>query len=99
MKKTEPDDVESGTSEPENLVCSLATALVHHIDALDNMLGETFSEPLDIHILHHLAYRAGYEGRGGSWLQVLQESIDLGIKDSAEGEEANITHQAPEARQ
>jgi hypothetical protein len=59
MKKTEPDDVESGTNEPENLVCSLATALVHQIDALDNMFGETFSKPLDIHLLHHLAYRAG----------------------------------------
>ena len=99
MKETEPDDVEQELREPENLVCSLAAALVHQIDALDNMLGESFSEPLDVHLLHHLAYRAGYEGHGESLLQMIQESIELGIKDAAEGQEARITHQAPETRQ
>jgi hypothetical protein len=99
MKKTHPDDVEHEMREPENLVCSLATALVHHIDALDNMLGDTFSEPLDLHLLHHLAYRAGYEGQGEHLLQMVQDSVAHGIKDAAEGQDAKITHQAPETRQ
>jgi hypothetical protein len=99
MTKPEPDDAEREIHEPENLVCSLATALVHHIDTLDNMLGEAFSEPLDLHPLHHLAYRAGYEGQGENLLQMIQESIALGVKDAAEGQEAKITHQAPETRQ
>ena len=99
MKTTEPEDAEREMQEPENLVCSLATALVHHIDTLDNVLGEAFSEPLDLHLLHHLAYRAGYEGDGENVLQMIQDSIALGIKDAAEGQEAKITHQAPETRQ
>ena len=99
MKKTEPEDAEREMHEPENLVCSLDTALVHHIDTLDNVLGEAFSEPLDLHLLHHLAYRAGYEGDGENVLQMIQDSIALGIKDAAEGQEAKITHQAPETRQ
>ncbi len=99
MKNTEPDEVERETSDPENLVCTLATALVHHIDTLDNMLGESLSEPLDIHLLHHLAYRAGYEGQGENLLQMMQDSIALGIKDAEEGLDAKITHQAPETRQ
>src|SRR5262249_44701745 len=60
----ETDDVEREMHESENLVCNLATALVQHLDALDNILGEAFTEPLNIHLLHHLAYRAGYEGHG-----------------------------------
>jgi hypothetical protein len=99
MTETEPDDVEREMREPENLVCSLATALVHYIDTLDNMLGESFSESLDLHLLHHLAYRAGYEGHGENLLQMIQDSIALGIKDAEEGQEAKITHQAPETRQ
>ena len=99
MPKTEPDDLRREVQEPENLVCNLATALVHHIDTLDSMLGEAFSEPLDLHLLHHLAYRAGYEGQGENLLQMIQESIALGVKDAEEGEEARITHQAPETRQ
>ena len=99
MAKMERDDAIPEISEPENLVCSLATALVHHIDTLDNMLGETFNEPLDLHLLHHLAYRAGYEGHGEQVLQMIQESVALGIKDAEEGQEARITHQAPETRQ
>jgi hypothetical protein len=99
MAKMERDDAIPEISEPENLVCSLATALLHHVDTLDNMLGEAFSEPLDMHLLHHLAYRAGYEGHGEHVLQMVQESVALGVKDAAEGQEAKITHQAPETRQ
>lgn len=99
MRKTEPEGAEGEMREPENLVCSLAAALVHHIDTLDNILGESFSEPLDLHLLHHLAYRAGYEGQGENLLQMVEESIALGIKDAAEGQDAKITHQAPETRQ
>jgi len=95
----ETDDVEREMREPDNLVCNLATALVQHLDALDNMLGEAFIEPLNIHLLHHLAYRAGYEGHGENLLQLIRDSIALGIKDAAEGQEAKITHQAPETRQ
>ena len=99
MNKAEPEDAEREVHEPENLVCSLANAFVHHIGTLDNVLGEAFSEPLDLHLLHHLAYRAGYEGDGENVLQMIQDSIALGIKDAAEGQEAKITHQAPETRQ
>src|SRR5215469_17565525 len=99
MQNTASDNVEREIHEAENLVCSLATALVHHIDTLDNMLSEALSEPLDLHVLHHLAYRAGYEGRGENVLQIIQDSIALGVRDAAEGQEAKITHPAPETRQ
>src|SRR5277367_2688053 len=99
MQESDHNMTEPQTSEPDNLVCNLATALVQHIDALDEMLGEAFSEPLEIHLLHHLAYRAGYEGKGGNLLQFVQDSVAEGIRDATEGQDAKITHQGTETRQ
>ena len=99
MQKSNPDLTETQTSDPENLVCNLATALVQHIDALDGMLGDALSEPLEAHLLHHLAYRAGYEGKGENLLELVQSSVAEGMNDATEGQDAKVTHQGTETRQ
>jgi hypothetical protein len=99
MQKHDPDLTETQTSELDNLVCNLATAVVQHIDALDGMLGDALSEPLEIHLLHHLAYRAGYEGKGDNLLALVQGSVDEGKHDATEGQDAKVTHQGTETRQ
>jgi hypothetical protein len=97
--KHDPDLTETQTSEPDNLVCNLATAIVQHIDALDGMLGDALSEPLEVHLLHHLAYRAGYEGKGENLLELVRSSVDEGMHDATDGQDAKVTHQGTETRQ
>ena len=99
MQKGDAEMTEAQTSEQENLVCNLATALVQHIDTLDEMLGDALSEPLEIHLLHHLAYRAGYEGKGDNLLQFIRDSVAEGARDATEGQDAKITHQGTDTRQ
>jgi hypothetical protein len=99
MQKSNPDLTENQTSDPEKLVCNLATALVQHIDALDGMLSDALSEPLEAHLLHHLAYRAGYEGKGENFLELVRGSVDEGMHDATEGQDAKVTHQGTETRQ
>jgi hypothetical protein len=99
MQSSNPDVTETQTPGPDNLVCNLATAFVQHIDALDAMLGEALNEPLEIHLLHHLAYRAGYEGKGDDLLQLIRDSVAEGMRDATEGQDAKITHQGTDTRQ
>jgi hypothetical protein len=99
MQKSNPDVTETQPSEPDNLVCNLATALVQHIDALDETLGDALSEPLEIHLLHHLAYRAGYEGKGDNLLELVRGSVAEGMHDATEGQDAKVTHQGTDTRQ
>lgn len=97
--KSYPDLTETQTSAPDNLVCSLATALVQHIDALEGMLGDALSEPLEAHLLHHLAHRAGYEGKGENLLDLVRRSVAEGIHDATEDQDAEVTHPGTETRQ
>jgi len=99
MQKGNPDLNDTRTSDPENRVCNLATALVQHIDALDGMLGDALSEPLEAHPLHHLAYRAGYEGKGDNSPELVRGSVTEGMYDATEGQDAKVTHQGSETRQ
>jgi hypothetical protein len=41
-------------------------------------------------LLHHRAYRAGYEGKGDNLLQLVRESVAEGMRDAVEGQDAKV---------